>query len=217
MAATGANETTGVGSRVAAVVLAAGLARRYRAGDPALPTKLVAEVDGVPVVRRVAVLALASEARPVVVVTGHAARDVELALHMLPVQIVANPDYASGLASSIKRGLAAVPAETEGVLVLLGDMPGVRPSTVDRLIDAFLSSPGAWAAVPSYGGRRGNPALIGRALFASAMRLEGDEGARRLLSSAETLDVPVDDRGIILDLDHPRQVGAFSSQETGPW
>ena len=188
---------------VAAVLLAAGLGSRFRAADPSLATKLVAEVGGVPLVRRAAEAALASRAGPLVVVTGHAADAVRAALQGLPFTFVHNPDFAGGMASSLRAGLTALPQEAAGALVLLGDMPAVAVATLDRLVAAFSAAPEAEAVVPVYGGRRGNPALLARALFPAAMALGGDEGARRLLSRARVVEVDVADDGVLIDVDEP--------------
>src|SRR3954464_8399978 len=122
-----------VGERkVAAVVLAAG--RSTRMGGP---NKLLAELDGKKLVRTVTEQALASRAREVIVVTGHQAELVEQALSDLDVRFVRNPDFAGGLASSVKAGIAAVAEGVEGAVVCLGDMPLVSADLLDRLIGMF--------------------------------------------------------------------------------
>ncbi len=188
---------------VAAVLLAAGSASRYRVIDPSIPTKLVARLDGVPLVRRVALAALASRARPVVAVTGHAAAEVRMALAGCAVGFAHNADHRSGLASSLRVGLAALPGNVDGALMLLGDMPGVTGRLLDRLAEAFAADPAVDAVVPVHRGRRGNPVLLARALFAPAMALTGDEGARRLLARARVVEVPIDHDGVLLDVDEP--------------
>lgn len=199
---------------VAAVVLAAGTASRYRAADPGVATKLVAPYGGVPLVRRAVAAALASRARPVVVVTGHAEAEVRAALDGCPVGFAHNADYASGLASSLRTGILALPPGAAGALALLGDMPEVAAPLLDRLIAAFEAEPAADAAVPVHGGRRGNPALLGRSLFAPALALAGDEGARRLLARARVVEVAVDDDGVLLDVDEPAASRALPREET---
>lgn len=196
---------------VAAVLLAAGLGRRYRAADPSLATKLVAPLGGVPLVRRVAEAAMASRARPVVVVTGHADGAVRAALDGLPLAFAHNPDYAGGMASSLRTGLTALPASAAGALVLLGDMPSVTGALLDRLIAAFAAEPGLDAVVPIHERRRGNPALLGRNLFGPAMALDGDEGARRLLSRARLAEVACEDPAVLLDVDEPSALGLTGS------
>jgi molybdenum cofactor cytidylyltransferase len=193
-------------TRVGAIVLAAGQSSRFRAAGGPDPTKLVAKLDGKPIVRRVVEAALATKARPVVVVTGYARDSVEGAVADLDVSLAFNPKFASGLASSLKAGLAATPRDVVGALVLLGDMPWIEPGLSDALIDAFLAREGALAAVPSREGRRGNPVLLGRGLFEAAMRLTGDEGARRLigvLGEGELVEVEASNMGVMFDVDTP--------------
>ena len=163
-------------TEVGAIVLAAGQSSRFRAGGGLDVTKLVAKLDGKPIVRRVAEAALASGARPVVVVTGYAQSAVEAALADLDIAITFNSKFASGLASSLKAGLAATAPHVAGALVLLGDMPWIEPQLIDALIGAFLARKGALAAVPLREGRRGNPVLLGRGLFEAAMSLDRRRG-----------------------------------------
>jgi molybdenum cofactor cytidylyltransferase len=193
-------------TRVGAIVLAAGQSSRFRAGGGPDLTKLVAKLDGKPIVRRVVEAALATKARPVVVITGYARESVGAAVVGLEVSFAFNPKFASGLASSLSVGLSAMPRDVVGALVLLGDMPWIEPRLVDALIDTFLAHEDALAAVPSHEGRRGNPVLLGRGLFEAAMRLTGDEGARRLigaLGASELVEVEASDTGVMFDIDTP--------------
>jgi len=198
-------------TKVGAIVLAAGQSSRFRASGGSDTTKLVAKLDGKPIVRRVAETALAAKARPIVVVTGYARDSVEAALADLDVELPFNPSFASGLASSLKAGLAAAPSDVAAALVLLGDMPWIEPRLIDALIDAFLARKGALAAVPCREGRRGNPVLLSRGLFEAAMALEGDEGARRLigaLGASELVEVEAPDTGVTFDIDTPEDLVA---------
>ena len=198
-------------TRVGAVILAAGQSSRFRAaGGPDL-TKLVAKLDGKPIVRRVVEAALATKARPVVVVTGYARDSVEAAVADLDVGLAFNPKFASGLASSLSAGLSAMPRDVVGALVLLGDMPLIEARLADALIEAFLAREGALAAIPLTEGRRGNPVLLGRGLFEAAMRLKGDEGARKLigaLNEGELVEVEASDIGVTFDVDTPEDLAA---------
>jgi len=198
-------------TRVGAIVLAAGASTRFRAGGGSDATKLVAKLNGKPIVRRVAEAALGAKARPVVVVTGYARDSVEGALADLDVELAFNPNFASGLASSLSVGLSAMPLEVAGALVLLGDMPQIEARLIDALIETFLARKDALAAVPLSEGRRGNPVLLGRGLFDRAMRLKGDEGARRLigaLSAHELAELEAPDAGVTLDIDTPDDLTA---------
>lgn len=201
-----------IGSRkIGAVILAAGQSSRFRAVSGSETTKLLAKLDGKPVVRRVAETVIGSKADPIVIVLGYARRSVEAALSDLNIGVAFNPSFASGLASSLRVGLLAMPPDVTGALVLLGDMPQVGTSLVDSMIEAFLTRKGALAAVPLHENRRGNPVLLGRGLFDAAMRLEGDEGARRLigtLGADELVEVAARDKGVVVDIDTPDDLAA---------
>jgi molybdenum cofactor cytidylyltransferase len=189
-------------SEIAAIVLAAGLSSRFEAGPE--ETKLVIPLFGKPLVRHVAEAALASRARPILVVTGHAAALVEAALKNLDLSFISNPDYRTGLASSLKAGIAALPETAAGALILLADMPCVSVGLIDRLIQAFGESARAPIAVaPVRASLRGNPVVIGRGLFDAIKYLEGDQGARALLEAAgkDVLECLVDDEAIEIDID----------------
>jgi molybdenum cofactor cytidylyltransferase len=196
---------------IAAIILAAGRSSRFRAAGGMEASKLVAEFHGRPVVRRVAEAALASRACAVIVVTGHAREEIEAALAGLPLIFTFNPDFATGLTSSLKAGLAAAPQSGAGAIILLGDMPKIRAEAIDAILDAFQNNPAALAAAPTYSGRRGNPVLLSRALFGRVASLEGDEGARRLLSAcdpARILEIPFADDSVTLDIDTPGDLNA---------
>jgi molybdenum cofactor cytidylyltransferase len=185
-------------SAVAAIVLAAG--RSTRMGGP---NKLLLPLAGKPVLVHAVDAALASRARPVIVVTGHQADAVGEALVGYDVRTVHNPDYATGLASSLKSGILALPEDVAGALVLLGDMPAVTPDLLQRLIEVFRAEPGATAAVPVRDSQRGNPVLLARALFPAVLGLAGDEGARRLIKAEGVVEIPVEDDGVAADVDTP--------------
>jgi molybdenum cofactor cytidylyltransferase len=197
------------GRRVAAVVLAAG--RSTRMGGP---NKLLAEIGGKPLVRIAAEQALASRARPVVVVTGHQRHEVEAALKGLPVAFAHNPDFAEGLSGSLKAGIAALPAEADGTIVCLGDMPQVDAALIDRLIAAFDPEKGALVVVPTIAGKRGNPVVWSRRFFADLAQLEGDVGARHLIGSypEAVVEVPVTGRAALVDIDTPDALRAVKAE-----
>jgi molybdenum cofactor cytidylyltransferase len=200
------------GQRIAAVILAAG--RSTRMGGP---NKLTAEIAGRPLIRIAAEEALASRARPVVVVTGHERERVEAALMGLNVQCVHNPDYAAGLSTSLKVGLAALPPEVDGAIVCLGDMPQVHASLIDRLIAAFDPERGALVVVPSIEGKRGNPVVWSRRFFPELMALDGDVGARHLIGHypEAVVEVPVTDRAALIDVDTPEALIAVKAEIEG--
>ncbi len=186
--------------RIAAVVLAGGRSTRY-----GVRNKLLETLDGVPLVVRAVRAALASRATPVIVVTGHEAEAVRGALAGIDVRIVHNPDFASGLSTSLKAGLAAAPADVDGAIVALGDMPRIEARHIDRLIAAFSPKEGRGIVVPVHLGKRGNPVLFDRAYFKELMAIEGDTGARHIIaaSASEVAEVDLATDAIFLDIDTP--------------
>jgi molybdenum cofactor cytidylyltransferase len=184
--------------KVAAIVLAAGRSSRM-----APRNKLLELVEGKPIVARVAEAALGSGARPVIVVTGFEASRVAAALGDLEVTIVQNPAHAEGLSTSLRTGLQALPADSDGALILLGDMPEIESSDLETLIAAFAADQRRAICVPVRHGRRGNPVLWGAAYFAEMMSLSGDMGAKPLMARHQecVTEVPAASDGIFADVD----------------
>jgi molybdenum cofactor cytidylyltransferase len=187
--------------RIAGLVLAAGRSSRM-----APRNKLLEPIGGEKMVRRVAAVAIAGGAEPVVVVTGHEAASVAAALRGLAVTIVANPDYADGLSTSLRAGLRALPPGIDGALILLGDMPRIEASMLSALVAAFTGANAI--CVPVRHGRRGNPVLWGSAYFAEIMRLTGDTGAKPLMAQheAQLIEVEVATDSIFEDVDAPEDL-----------
>lgn len=204
--------TPGQARRVAALVLAAG--RSSRMGGP---NKLLLPVGGEPMVRRVAEAALASRAAPVVVVVGHQQHEIRAVLRGLKVRFAANPDFAQGLSTSLKAGLAALPGDVAGAVVCLGDMPRVGAALIDRLMAAFDPDRGRGVVVPTWRGKRGNPVLWGRAHFAAMRELSGDAGAKHLIGehAEAVVEVEAGDDAALADIDTPEALAAFQRAEAG--
>ena len=188
------------------VLLAAGRGTRFGPSP-----KLLAELDGRPLVRHAAEAALATGLRPVVAVLGAQAASVRAALDGLPLRCVENPDFAAGLSTSLKAGLAALPERCAGAVVMLGDMPRVAPALVARLAAAFDGTQAA--VVPVEGGHRGNPVLLNRhRLVAEIAGLSGDRGAGPLLAARfDVLEIP-GDPGSRLDIDTPDALAALHAK-----
>lgn len=192
---------------VAAVILAAGMASRMGEGGA---HKLLAEFDGEPLVRHTTKAALGVVPASVIVVTGHRRSEIEASLSGLDVTFVENPDYASGMASSLISGFSAPAArEANGVLVMLADMPGVKSANLNLLIEAFRSASGRAIVRAVSRGKRGNPVILPRAVGDAVMRLEGDIGARHIIetSGLPVIDVDIGDAAH-LDVDTPEAVQA---------
>ena len=179
----------------AAVILAAGQSTRFGAVKQLLPwndTTLVAQA---------ARTALDAGLDPVIVVLGHEAEKVEQALRGLPVQTVFNPDFAAGQSTSLDKGGEALPARTGAALFMLAGQPRITADLLRTLVQAHRRT-FARACVPVFEGKRGNPVLFDRSLFAELRGLRGDTGGRVLLERYPDaiLAVP-SDRSILQDID----------------
>ncbi|MEV4812639.1 nucleotidyltransferase family protein [Micromonospora avicenniae] len=180
---------------VAGLLLAAGGGRRF--GRP----KALVEFDGEPLVRRALRLLAAGGCAPVHVVVGAGADD----LPPLPrAVLVRNPDWYRGMGSSLRLGLASLPAHVTAAVVVLVDQPLLTPAAVRRVRAAYAG--GAVVATATYAGRPGHPVLLGRDTWPLLERYAtGDRGARDLLRARPDLvvRVPCDGVGVPLDLDTP--------------
>ncbi|MGB8038210.1 MAG: molybdopterin-binding/glycosyltransferase family 2 protein [Pseudolabrys sp.] len=197
------------GRRVAAVVLAAGRSTRMGAVN-----KMLAEIGGKPLVRIAVEQAVASRAKPVIVVTGHEREKVEATLKGLPVCLAHNPDFSEGLGSSLRAGIAAVPADADAAIICLGDMPQVDAALIDRLIAAFDPERSALVVVPSIDGRRGNPVVWSRRFFHDLMSIQGDVGARHLIGNytEAVVEIPVTGEAALTDVDTPESLSAVKAE-----
>ena len=195
--------------RIAAIVLAAG--RSTRMGPR---NKLTEDVGGVPMVRHAVLTALASRARPVLIVTGHQQAEVAAALTGLDVQLTHNPHYAEGLSTSLAAGIAALPPNLDGALIALGDMPGVRPEHLDRLIASFAPKEGRAICIAMYEGKRGNPVLFAATFFPELAAISGDTGARYLIGQHQELiaEVEIGSAAVLMDVDTPEALAALRTQ-----
>ncbi|TBZ26875.1 nucleotidyltransferase family protein [Rhizobium leguminosarum] len=192
-------------SSVAIVILAAGKASRMGEGGR---HKLLAEFDGVPLVRRSVLTALGADAASVIVVTGHRRSEIEAALDGLALTFIDNPDYASGMASSLITGFSSRDADSaEGILVMLADMPGISTTHLDALISAFRNAGGEAVVRAVSQGKPGNPVILPHSLSQAVLRLQGDVGARAIIATSglPVLDVDVGDAAL-LDVDTPEEV-----------
>lgn len=197
--------------RIAALVLAGGQSRRMGATN-----KLLAEIDGTPMVRHVVDHVLSSKADPVVVAIGHEANKLRSALDGCPVTFAENPDYAEGLSTTLRAGLAALPVDIDGAVVCLGDMPKVEAGIIDRMIAAFDPVEGRAIVVPTRRGKRGNPVLFAKRFFEDMKQVSGDTGARHLIGGHEEIvvEIDVDDDAVLLDVDTPEALKALTRDDS---
>ena len=205
------SETKPHGPRIAALLLAAGQSRRMGG-----PNKLLAEINGTPMVTHVARRLLASRARPIIAVLGNQADAVDTALAKLPVERFRNPDFAAGLSTSLKHGITALPSDLDGMIVCLGDMPLISGRHLDRLIAAFNPLEGRAIIVPTRRSKRGNPVLWSKQFFPEMAGLAGDVGAKHLIGEHAELvaEVEMDDDAVLVDIDTPDALDAFREKRS---
>lgn len=197
---------------VAGVLLAAGASSRF--GDA---NKLLATLDGDALVRRAARPLVEADVSPRVAVVGYEADRVRDALDGLDFDVVHNPDYDRGQATSVRTGIEAIDRaasddeattddeapsdDVAGAVFALGDMPFVEPATVDALVESYRAGKGA-ALAAAYDGRRGNPVVFDARYFDALADVSGDVGGREiLLSGDESVLVETGDPGVREDID----------------
>ena len=199
-----------VGTYVAAVVLAAGSSQRFGEDN-----KLLATIDGTPLIRRVVDAIAKSDVHQIIVVTGHDADDVSTALAGAKVTFVHNAQHAEGISGSIRTGIERVEGEMQGALICLADMPETEPLLINRLIDRFASSGHQDIVCPTLpDGERRNPVLWPRRFFAELKALSGDAGAKQLIAEheADVRDVRVATAKVFMDIDTPEALAEYAPQ-----
>jgi len=185
-------------SRVAAVILAAGMASRMGGA------KQLLRLGEHTVLEHVLENVRTSGVGDLVLVLGHAAETIRKSIDAKNLNILVNDAYREGMGSSLRTGVSALPAEIDAAFIVLADQPFVQPSTLRLLMDRYRES-NAQIVIPMYKGFRGNPVLLDRSVFPEVMALTGDIGCRAIFGNhlEGIVKVPVEDLGILLDVDSP--------------
>ncbi len=202
----GAREVAAIdASRAGAVLLAAGESRRMGGIN-----KLLIEVDGVPMVRRMAAAIRSAGIGEIVLVLGHQADRIEPLVRDLGVTLVRHDGYAEGQQGSVLAGLRALSAAADPVMVVLGDLPLLEPVDIIALLAAFAARPpGSRVLLPWHQGRRGNPVVVDRWVV-DRVRAEQDaaDGLRGFIDAhrdiVASFDAPSDH--YVFDLDTPADI-----------
>lgn len=197
--------------KMCGLLLAAGRSSRMGGSH-----KLAAVFDGEPLIVRAASALVSSGVGAVFAVLGHDAARMKMLLSDVAVSTVTNPDYADGLSSSLRTGIAALPHDCDGVVVHLADMPAVTADDIKRMGTAFAKS-GASAIIRATDhGKRGNPVILPRAVFTHVSRLTGDMGARAIVEgfAGQVIDVEIGSAAS-LDVDTPAALKAAGGVLSG--
>ena len=186
------------GITLTGILLAAGRGRRF---DPAgVRNKLLQRLPGGEFVVVASARTLLAVLPRVVAVVPPSDGGVADALRALGCTVTVCPDADSGMGLSLAHAIRHAPLDTHGGwLVALGDMPFVADATLQALVRAIVD--GAGIAAPLFDGQRGNPVAFGAIHHAALLALDGDQGARRLLTSSPVTTIAVSDPGILRDID----------------
>lgn len=187
------------------LVLAAGASRRL--GQP----KQLVTLRGRPALHSVLATAVAVAGNAVTVVVGAHAAQLTYLLSHSPASSIVNAQWEEGIASSIRCGLASIPASADAVMVVLGDQVCVTADDLKRLLAAWKDQESVIAAA-SYAQGIGVPAIFPRAYFGELAQLRGDEGARKILQRNPDRVVRVPMPNAAVDLDTPEDLAALTHQ-----
>ena len=184
------------------LLLAAGASKRMGGEN-----KLLADINGKPMVSRVAEAMLESQLDRTTVVLGHEADAVAKALDGMDLTLAINPDHAQGQSASLRLGIDQLGGGVSAMMVVLGDMPFVDARVIDALIDHHLGTeaPDSAITLPTIDGQRGNPVVWGRSFFKALGGITGDTGGRALFETHAGAINPLvwEDGNLPLDADTP--------------
>ncbi len=195
----------------AAIVLAAGRSTRAESAH-----KLLSLIGDTPVISATLSAIESAGAMNTVVVTGDAREKIEACTKGLAVDVVHNKDFKSGMGSSIAEGISAIRPESDYVFICLADMPFVQPATLKALMATAKTQNSSAIIVPTFNGKRGHPVLWDSKFIPELSRLSGDVGGRNVMyhHREKIIEVPVQDPGILIDLDTPEMLAQFGVKPT---
>lgn len=188
---------------VAAVVLAAGRSSRMKNKN-----KLLEELDDVPILHHVLNAIADSDVSETIVVLGHESEKIKSTLRGYELNIVDNPLYKSGIGSSIRKGVESLSQSIDGVLMILGDMPGITPRILKSLIENLVPEERKEICIPVCDNKLGNPVLWSKRFLPELCNLEGDIGGRCLFEEYSSFLVycPMNTDAIHQDIDTDDQL-----------
>ena len=198
-------------AKVAGIILAAGASRRMGSLN-----KLLASIAGKPLVRHAVESFVATSLSPIIVVVGYESDKVAAALEGLPVQLVFNPEHATGQGSSVGVGVEALDNNVTDAMIGLGDMPLLPSTLLDSLIHKHIGREGHACniTIPAFEGQRGNPMLWGKTFFPELITLAGDRGGRQLLNDHKAAQhlIACDHSSVLRDVDTVDALAAIVSE-----
>ncbi len=193
-----------------AIILAAGFSRRMK------QNKLLLPLSRATVIENTVMNCLCTGIDGVTVVLGNEKEKVRQVLEQYPVHFIENPRYAEGMSSSIQEGIKILirDQKMDGVMILPGDMPFIKPETINYLVENFQKNPGS-IIIPVFQDRKGHPIFFNKSLFPNILNIPEDMGLREVIKEniEKVLYVDVSDQGILIDLDRPEDYAYWHSKE----
>ena len=183
---------------ICAIVLAAGRSRRMGV------QKLLLPFGGKTVITHIVDQLLASNVDEVRVVVGHQRKRISQQLSGQPVSIMNNPDYKTGMLSSVRCGLRDLPRQCQAVLVTLGDQPSITSKLINQMLQSFAATEKR-ILVPIYNGKRGHPTLFSKFYSDEILTHYDNVGLRGLLHAhpEDVLELTVSTSAVLSDMDCP--------------
>tara|TARA_B100000029_G_scaffold252512_1_gene249423 strand:+ start:2326 stop:2907 length:582 start_codon:yes stop_codon:yes gene_type:complete len=181
---------------ISSILLAAGQSKRMLGEN-----KLTKNIKGTPLIEYSLNNILKSSVNEIIIVLGYQSKIIEKLINKNnKIKLVFNPNFESGMASSIKKGIKNLSKKTDSFFISLGDMPSIKHATYDHLIK---SNKNKKIAVPVFKGQAGHPVLFPKSFVNKLLSIEGDYGAKKIIeiNKKEVFSLEVNDPGIIKDLD----------------
>ena len=194
--------------KIMGVILAAGNSTRMGQDN-----KLLKNIGGASLVRNTAIEMLKSDIDSCSIVLGYQSDKVAAAIKDLNINLILNPLWEEGQASSLKAALNTLDTSYSDLLVMLGDLPGVKSKHINKIIEEHLLTDNRKSkiTIPSFNGKKGNPVIWGRSFFSDLSNLEGDVGGRALFGQhpAAINFLDMDDAAVVTDADTPEDFERF--------
>ena len=185
---------------ISAILLAAGESKRMVDEN-----KLVKKYKNIPLIKHAVSNVLNSSIDELIIVLGYQKEAIEKIIEEnKKIKFIANPNFESGIASSIKKGLDSLPKETEAFFICLGDMPNVNKEIYNQLINASFGNKDKEIFVPYYQERQANPILFSKKMKDEIQKIEGDFGAKKIIADNEkkVFKLSIQDKGVITDFNN---------------
>ena len=182
---------------ISAILLAAGESKRMIDEN-----KLIKKYKNIPLIKHAVSNVLNSPIDELIIVLGYQKKAIEKIIgENKKIKFIANPNFESGIASSIKKGLDSLSKETEAFFICLGDMPNVNKEIYNQLINASFSNKDKEIFVPYYQERQANPILFSKKMKDEIQKIEGDFGAKKIIADNEkkVFKLSIQDKGVITD------------------